>query len=71
MLTKHRYDRNVLNSNKWKDSTARIPTQKTHSGAEYDIVSNSMQDLRKANNSSIFTKRVVNRGKSITEYADF
>ena len=68
MLTKHRYDRNVLNSNKWKDSTTKIPTMKTITGADYDIVSHKkMTPIA----TSIFTKKIVNHGKSIAEYNDF
>ena len=51
---------------------SKIPTMKTLSGASYDIVSHgATTDRLKPVNSSIFTKRVVNHGKSITEYADY
>ena len=75
MLTKHRYDRNVLNSNKWKDSTSRIASQTTMSGVDYDIVSNSTNASNRYrgrhNSTSIFSKRLCNRVKSIAEYSDF
>ena len=45
---------------------------KTLSGADYDIVSNKAPSERlKPAPSSIFTKRIVNHGKSIAEYSDF
>ena len=76
MLTKHRYDRNVRNTNKWADSTNKIPTLKTLASVDYNIVNHTDQRTASRGGAkpvtmSIFSKKTANHGKSIAEYTDF
>ena len=71
IVTSHRYDRNVRNTNKWADQTITVPSLKTLGSVEHNIITHERNDHSPCNHPSIFSRQRNNRQKSITEYSDF
>ena len=77
MIVKHRYDRNVKNSNKWADqpqvNVKSAITMKTLNSVDHNILTHRENLRTKPIETSIFSKpnATNNRQKSITEYCDF